>query len=121
MIDYFEVAVNKIHSTTGSTTSSPEQKPIGETPQFQYQRVFALSKDLSDQLLSFSSEQINQIKAQNAYVQSAVAAAQRVSEVASTSYGAAQEKVQAVSDVMLQELQKVQVRFWLASNLYQFP
>lgn len=116
MVDYIEVAVNKIHSTTGS----PELKPVADAPKFQYQRAFALSKDLSDQLVSFSSEQINQIKAQNAYVQSAVAAAQHVSEVASTSYGAAQEKVQAVSDVMLQELQKVQVRYLVSSNDTEF-
>ncbi len=80
-----------------------------ETPKYQYQRAYALSKDLSDQLLSFSTEQINQLKTQNAIVQRATEAAQRVSTVASTSYGAAQEKVHAVSDVMLQELQKVQV------------
>lgn len=60
-------------------------------------------------MYTFSTEQINQIKTQNVYVQRATEAAHNVSEVASNSYGAAQEKVQAVSDVMLQELQKVQV------------
>ncbi|THG94296.1 hypothetical protein EW026_g7150 [Hermanssonia centrifuga] len=105
VVDYFAVAVKQIHSRTGS----PEPSPVSaETPKYQYQRAYALSKDLSDQLLSFSTEQINQLKTQNAIVQRATEAAQRVSTVASTSYGAAQEKVHAVSDVMLQELQKVQ-------------
>ena len=107
MVDYFEVAVKKVHSTTGSPAETPKEGV--EAPKFQYQRAYALSKDLSEQLLSFSSEQINQIKNQNAYVQRAAEAAHRVSEVASTSYGAAQEKVHAVSDVLLHELHKVQV------------
>lgn len=60
-------------------------------------------------MYSYSTEQINQIKAQNAIVQRASEAAQKVSAVASSSYGAAQEKVHTLSDVMLQELHKVQV------------
>ncbi len=107
MVDYFEVAVKKVHSTAGTPVEAPKE---GEAPKFQYQRAYALSKDLSDQLLSFSSEQINQIRNQNVYVQRAAEAAHHVSEVASTSYGAAQEKVHAVSDVLLHELHKVQVR-----------
>ena len=106
VVDYFQVAVNKIHSTA----SSPETTSPTEGPKYQYQRAFALSKDLSDQLVTFSAEQINQIKTQNALVRRATEAAQQVSAVASSSYSAAQEKVHAVSDVMLQELQKVQVR-----------
>lgn len=107
MVDYFAAAVKQVHSTTGS----PE--PVAsssEPPKFQYQRAYALSKDLTDQLYTFSTEQINTIKTQNVYVHRASEAAQRVSAVASSSYGAAQEKVHAVSDAMLQELQRVQVR-----------
>ncbi|KIP07257.1 hypothetical protein PHLGIDRAFT_89876 [Phlebiopsis gigantea 11061_1 CR5-6] len=103
VVDYFQVAVQKIHSTTGS----PEVTPV-ELPKYQYQRAVALSKDLSDQLLTFSTEQINQIKTQNVLVKRATDAAHQVSAVASSSYSAAQEKVHAVSDVMLQELTKVQ-------------
>jgi hypothetical protein len=98
--------VKKIHSTTGT----PESTSPTEPPKYQYQRAYALSKDLRDQLYTFSAEQINQIKNQNALVKRATEAAQQVSAVASSSYGAAQEKVHSVSDVMLQELQKVQVR-----------
>lgn len=99
--------MQKIHSTTGS----PEVTPV-ELPKYQYQRAVALSKDLSDQLLTFSTEQINQIKTQNVLVKRATDAAHQVSAVASSSYSAAQEKVHAVSDVMLQELTKVQVRIY---------
>jgi hypothetical protein len=109
-----------VQSTTGSPIQTPKE---GEPAKFQYQRAYALSKDLSEQLLSFSAEQINQVKAQNAYVQRAAEAAQRVSEVASTSYGAAQEKVHAVSDVMLQELHKVQASYLWCCHLipYDLP
>ncbi|CAL1698832.1 unnamed protein product [Somion occarium] len=104
IVDYFEVAVNKVHSASGT----PTEHPAGEAPKFQYQRAVALSKDLSADLLNYSTEQINQIKAQSVLVQRAADAAQKVSEIASTSYGAAQERVHALSDVMLQELQRVQ-------------
>lgn len=107
VVDYFEVAVNKVHSRTGSPTETSPSEP----PQYQYQRAFALSKDLSDQLYSYSTEQINQLKAQNALVQKAAEAAQKVSAVASTGYGAAQERVHGLSNTMVQELQKVQVCF----------
>lgn len=105
MVDYFQDAVQKVHSTTGT----PESASPTESPKYQYQRAFALSKDLSDQLVKLSAEQINQIKTQNALVKRATEAAQQVTAVASASYGAAQEKVHTASDVMLQELQKVQV------------
>ena len=98
--------MKKIHSTTGT----PESTSPTEPPKYQYQRAFALSKELSDQLYTFSAEQINQIKNQNVLVRRATEAAQQVTAVASSSYGAAQERVHSVSDVMLQELQKVQVR-----------
>jgi len=104
VVDYFQDAVKKIHSTTGT----PESASPTEPPKFQYQRAFALSKDLSDQLVKLSAEQINQIKTQNVLVKRATEAAQQVTAVASSSYGAAQEKVHTVSDVMLQELHKVQ-------------
>ncbi|KAH8085443.1 lipid droplet-associated perilipin protein [Cristinia sonorae] len=104
VVDYFQTAVEKIHSTTGT----PSEPSTSEPPKYQYQRALSLSKDLSGQVYTYSTEQINQIKAQNVIVQRATDAAQRVSSVASTSYGAAQEKVHTLSDVMLQELHKVQ-------------
>ncbi|KAI0788697.1 lipid droplet-associated perilipin protein [Abortiporus biennis] len=91
-----------------SNAASPTEGAPAEQPQYQFQRAFLLSKELGDQIYSYSAEQVNQIKTQNALVQRATEAAQKVNAIASTSYGAAQEKIHGVSDVMLQELQKVQ-------------
>lgn len=106
LVNLFEAAVNKVHR--------PEEVPAGsspaEAPKFQYQRAYAISKGLSDQLYTYSTEQVNQLKAQSVLVQKAADAAHKVSEVASTSYGAAQDRVHGLSDTMVQELQKVQVR-----------
>ncbi|KAI0781952.1 lipid droplet-associated perilipin protein [Abortiporus biennis] len=101
VVDYFE---QRIHSNA----ASPTEGAPAEQPQYQFQRAFLLSKELGDQIYSYSAEQVNQIKTQNALVQRATEAAQKVNAIASTSYGAAQEKIHGVSDVMLQELQKVQ-------------
>lgn len=57
----------------------------------------------------YSAEQIQQIREQNALVQRAAATAQSFTELATSSYDAAQVRVHALSDTMLVELQKVQV------------
>ncbi|EIW54800.1 lipid droplet-associated perilipin protein [Trametes versicolor FP-101664 SS1] len=103
IVDYFAVAVNKFHSngTEDKPTESPEA-------QFQYQRAYFLTKDLRDQLYTYSTEQINQIKTQSVLVQRASATASSLSELASSSYGAAQSRVHSLSDTMVAELQKVQ-------------
>lgn len=97
--------MNKFHSngTEDKPTESPEA-------QFQYQRAYFLTKDLRDQLYTYSTEQINQIKTQSVLVQRASATASSLSELASSSYGAAQSRVHSLSDTMVAELQKVQVR-----------
>jgi len=100
VVDYFEVAVNKIHPN-GASEPMPDA-------QFQYQRAYNLSKELSDQLRTYSAEQINQLKTQNALVKRASETANDLSQLASTSYGTAQVKVHALSDTMLAELQKIQ-------------
>ncbi|CDO71039.1 hypothetical protein BN946_scf184844.g43 [Trametes cinnabarina] len=103
IVDYFAVAVNKLHPNGAADKHA-------ETPeaQFQYQRAYFLTKELRDQLLTYSTEQINQIKAQSALVQRASATAHSLTELASSSYGAAQSRVHALSDTMVAELQKVQ-------------
>ncbi|KAH9848713.1 lipid droplet-associated perilipin protein [Lenzites betulinus] len=103
IVDYFAVAVNKFHSS--GTADKPAETPEA---QFQYQRAYFLTKDLRDQVLSYSTEQINQIKTQSVLVQRASATAHSLSELASTSYGAAQSRVHTLSDTMVAELQKVQ-------------
>ncbi|KAI0353920.1 lipid droplet-associated perilipin protein [Trametes cingulata] len=103
IVDYFAVAVNKLHPN--GTADKPAETPDAK---YQYQRAYFLSKELRDQLLTYSTEQINQIKAQSVLVQRASATAQSLSDLASSSYGAAQSRVHALSDTMVAELQKVQ-------------
>ncbi|KAI0641365.1 lipid droplet-associated perilipin protein [Trametes meyenii] len=103
IVDYFAVAVSKLH--TNGTADKPADAP---EPQYQYQRAYFLTKELRDQLYTYSTEQINQIKTQSVLVQRASATAHSISELASSSYGAAQSRVHTLSDTMLTELQKVQ-------------
>lgn len=104
IVDYFAVAVKQLqpNGTADKPSESPEAK-------YQYQRAYYLSKELRDQILTYSTEQVNQIKAQSVVLQRASATAQSLSELASSSYGAAQSRVHTLSDNMLSELQKVQV------------
>ena len=106
IVDYFAVAVKQLqpNGTADKTVEAPETK-------YQYQRAYYLSRDFSDQLLTYSTEQINQIKAQSVVLQRAQATAQSLTDLASSSYGAAQSRVHALSDTMLSELHKVQVSF----------
>ena len=104
-MDYFAVVVNKVQPN-----GTPDKAPEGpKDAKFQYQRAYYLSKELRDQILTYSTEQVNQIKTQNVVIQRASATAQSLSDLASTSYGAAQSRVHALSDTMLSELHKVQV------------
>ncbi|PCH34966.1 hypothetical protein WOLCODRAFT_139660 [Wolfiporia cocos MD-104 SS10] len=82
IVDYFEVAVNKLHPPA-ETDSNAEHAES----QFQYQRALVLSKEL----LKRASE-----------------TAHNITQLATTSYGTAQVKVQVLSDTMLGELQKIQ-------------
>ena len=66
-------------------------------------------RELSDQLRTYSTEQVNQLKTQNALVKRAAETAHDITNFASSSYGTAHVKVQALSDTMLAELQKIQV------------
>ena len=95
---------------TPESSSNGNGTGVQQRTQFQYQRAYALSKELRDTLYLYSAEQIQQIREQNALVQRAAATAQSFSEIAASSYDAAQSKVHALSDTMLTELQKVQVR-----------
>ncbi|KAI0064245.1 hypothetical protein BV25DRAFT_1882239 [Artomyces pyxidatus] len=102
LVDYFAVAVSKLHgSTNGSAPTEPDAK-------YQYQRAYALSLDLKDQLFYYSNEQLKQLQSQSVLVQRATQTAHDVSDLASSSIVAAQTKAHALSDVMLQELQRIQ-------------
>jgi len=98
IVDYFEERLN---------THPSESKPPAES-KYQYQRAYALSKSLTDQVYIYSNEHLKQIQAQSVLLQRATSTAHSISELASSSLSSAQSKVHALSDTMLQELQKLQ-------------
>lgn len=104
IVDCVEVAVNKLHTRNGE--GSPKVSPVPD--QSQYQRAVALSKDFREQLYWYSNDQFKQIEKQSILVQRATSTAHSISDLASSSYVTAQTKVHALSDTMIQELQKIQ-------------
>jgi len=104
IVDYFESAVNKVGSESG--TSSPTS--TSSECQYQYQRVYAISKHLKDDLYVYSSEHLKQLQQQNVLVQKAIETANSIQALASASITGAQSRIHALSDSMLAELQKLQ-------------
>jgi hypothetical protein len=119
-----------LHTKNGSQDT---QLPTTDT-KFQYQRAYALSRDLRDQLARYSAEQFKQIESQSALVyvnlclsqfvitlispihrNRASLTAHKIIETASSSYALAQSKVHDLSDTMLTELKKIQ------TSTYQLP
>ncbi|KAF8137393.1 hypothetical protein EV363DRAFT_1293653 [Boletus edulis] len=104
IIDYFESAVNRVGSESG--TSSPTS--TSSECQYQYQRAYAISKHLKDDLYVYSSEHLKQLQQQNVLVQKAIETANSIQTLASASITGAQTRIHALSDSMLAELQKLQ-------------
>ncbi|KAI9509281.1 hypothetical protein F5148DRAFT_1189124 [Russula earlei] len=75
---------------------------------YQYQRAYALSRDLKDQILDYSNAQLQQLQSSSLLVQRATETAKSIQVVASSSVLAAQQKVSSLSDTMVSELQKIQ-------------
>lgn len=61
-MDYFEVQVNKLHSEAGPLS------PTTADGQYQYQRAYALSRDLTENIYYYSNENFKQLQAQNTLV-----------------------------------------------------
>ncbi|KAH9172748.1 hypothetical protein EDB89DRAFT_2220058 [Lactarius sanguifluus] len=76
--------------------------------QYQYQRAYALSRDLKDQILGYSNTQLQQLQNSSALVQRATETAKNIQNLASSGVVAAQAKVSTLSETMVTELQKVQ-------------
>ncbi|KAH7909621.1 hypothetical protein BJ138DRAFT_1180918 [Hygrophoropsis aurantiaca] len=107
IVDYFEVAVNKVGNESG--TSSPSS--TASDSQFQYQRAIVLSKHLKDNLYVYSAEHYKQLQQQNVivtYSQRASETANAITNLASASLTNAQTRIHALSDSMVLELQKLQ-------------
>ncbi|KAI9456375.1 hypothetical protein BJY52DRAFT_1212958 [Lactarius psammicola] len=75
---------------------------------YQYQRAYALSRDLKDQILDYSNAQLHQLQSSSVLVQRATETAKSIQTLASSGVVAAQAKVSTLSDTMVSELQKVQ-------------
>lgn len=129
IVDIVEGAVKRLHTRNGdqdiqSTTAEGK---------FQYERAYALSRDLREQLARYSVEQFKQIESQNVLVcvkslisichctdtatrsNRASATAHKIIETASSSYVLVQSKVHDLSDTMLTELKRIQ------TSTYQLP
>lgn len=120
-MDYFEVAVHKLNSEAGSSNKTPDCNA-----KYQYQRALALSKNLKDQIYEYSNEQMKHLQAQSVLVyvlrsmdycythprhvhsQRASETAHSIAELASNSMSTAQQRIHALSDNMLAELQRLQ-------------
>ncbi|KAH9041175.1 hypothetical protein EDB84DRAFT_1231467, partial [Lactarius hengduanensis] len=76
--------------------------------QYQYQRAYALSRDLKDQILGYSNTQLQQLQNSSVLVQRAIETAKSIQDLASSGVVAAQAKVSTLSETMVTELQKVQ-------------
>jgi len=95
--------VNYLVSRLGTQEGSSQTES-----QYQYQRAYALSRDLKDQILDYSNAQLQQLQNSSALVQRATETAKSIQNLASTGVNAAQTKVSTLSDTMVTELQKVQ-------------
>lgn len=100
IVDYFEVAVNKVGSESGPSSPSSDQ--------YQYQRAINLSKHLKDNLYDYSSEHLKQLREQSVLVQRATDTANSISSLAATQITNAQTRIHTLSENMLTELQKIQ-------------
>ncbi|KAF7986386.1 hypothetical protein HWV62_35422 [Athelia sp. TMB] len=102
IVDYFEVQVNKLHTEAGPSS------PTTSEAQYQYQRAYALSRNLTENLYVYSNENLKQLQAQSAIVQRATATAHTITDLATSSLANAQTRIHTLSDSMLAELQRVQ-------------
>jgi len=104
IVDYLESAVNKVGSESG--TSSPTSN--SSECQYQYQRAYAISKHLKDNVYVYSSEHLKQLQQQSVLVQKAIDTANSIQGLASASITGAQTRIHSLSDSMLVELQRLQ-------------
>ncbi|KAL0959756.1 hypothetical protein HGRIS_011446 [Hohenbuehelia grisea] len=104
IVDYLEVAV---HRFNGSAEAGPSTPPDAK---YQYQRALALSRTLKDNVYVYSNDQLKHVQAQSVLVQRATETTQAISILASSSLQSAQTRIQALSDTMLVELQKIQAQ-----------
>jgi len=99
IVDRFEFVVTRFNN------SKPMNIPDAK---YQYQRAYALSIGFKDHLYVYSNEQLKQLREHNALVRTATETAQSITTLASSSLANAQQRVHALADTMLQDLQNLQ-------------
>ncbi|KAJ3741950.1 hypothetical protein DFH05DRAFT_1527646 [Lentinula detonsa] len=108
IVDYLEVAVNRIDSNAKENSASVDNDVQSQISQ--YSRALELSTRLRDQLQFYSNEQMKQLQAHSVLVQSATETARSLSATASSSLSNAQAKLHTVSENMIAELGKLQAQ-----------
>ncbi|KAJ3983925.1 lipid droplet-associated perilipin protein [Lentinula detonsa] len=108
IVDYLEVAVNRIDSNAKENSASVDKDVQSQISQ--YSRALELSTRLRDQLQFYSNEQMKQLQAHSVLVQSATETARSLSATASSSLSNAQAKLHTVSENMIAELGKLQAQ-----------
>jgi hypothetical protein len=101
IVDFFEIQVQKFNSEASPPTQTSDS-------QYQYQRAYALSRNLTENLVVYSNEHLKQLQTQNVLLQRATQTAHTITDLASSSLANAQTRIHSLSDTMLQELQKLQ-------------
>ncbi|KAI0266113.1 hypothetical protein BC834DRAFT_824178 [Gloeopeniophorella convolvens] len=85
-----------------------QESSTPDDTKYQYQRAYALSRELKDQILDYSNAQLQLLQSNSVLVQRATETAKSIQNLASSSVAAAQSKASSLSDTMIVELQKIQ-------------
>jgi len=101
VVDYFENAVSRLNGSNSVPSTPSDTK-------YQYQRAFALSKTLGDNIYVYSNDQLRHIRDQSLVLQKASETAQSITAATSSSLASAHSRVVSLSDSMLVELDKLQ-------------
>ncbi|KAI0298656.1 hypothetical protein B0F90DRAFT_1632353 [Multifurca ochricompacta] len=83
-----------------------QESPSQTESKYQYQRAYALSRDLKDQLIDYSNSQLQQLQNSSALVQRATETAKSIQNLASSSVNAAQSKASTLSDAMISDFRR---------------
>ncbi|KAI0029234.1 hypothetical protein K488DRAFT_73136 [Vararia minispora EC-137] len=110
LVDYLASTLARLNEQVGNAEqrAAANGQAASDEAKYQYQRAYLITKDLRDQLYVYSTEQLKQLEQQSVIIQRASQTAQSITQLASSSIDTAQQRVQSLSDTMVQELKKVQ-------------
>ncbi|KAJ8082014.1 hypothetical protein PM082_007860 [Marasmius tenuissimus] len=105
VVDIFEEAAHRLGSQPNTPSS---ESPNDSSPQYQYQRALSISKALRNEIQVYSDERIKEFQNHSTLVNRATETAHTVVAAANASVVSAQARVQALSDTMITQVQKLQ-------------